>query len=355
MKILTVVGARPQFIKASAVSRAIKLSSVLNEVVIHTGQHYDSKMSQVFFDELNIPKPQINLNIGNLSHGEMTGKQIIELERIMIDQKPDLVVVYGDTNSTAAGALAAVKLQIPIAHIEAGLRSFNKKMPEEINRIITDSMSDYLFTPSLTATENLIREGVNENNIFELGDVMYDSIKYFYKYKKRPKQLEEKMYKKDSFVLVTLHRQENVDKKYIFQNLIEGISAANEHILMPLHPRTKKIIENQNIVIPSNISIMDPVSYLEMIWLIDHCKFIATDSGGLQKEAYFMKKYCITLREETEWTELVSSGWNILVGSDKEKIRGAFINPLTLTQSNNIYGTGDSSTLIVNKIEELLL
>jgi len=399
MKLLTVLGARPQFIKAGAVSRAIKqfnsgkvivdsrkmtvdsdskgenkklsLNTITNintitEIIVHTGQHYDYNMSDVFFEELDLPKPDYYLGIGGKSHGAMTGEMIIKLEEVMLKEKPDVVLVYGDTNSTLAGAIAASKLHIPIAHVEAGLRSFNMRMPEEINRVLTDRVSKWLFCPTNTAVENLKKEGfpfkLSNNNyqlISNVGDVMYDAALYYKNHSKQPLLPSHFSPLTSNFILCTIHREENTDNIERLKNIFEALEEISKEIpvVLPLHPRTKKIIENNNIN-PKNIIIIEPVSYLEMIWLLDNCKMVMTDSGGLQKEAYFFKKPCITLRDETEWVELVEIGTNILAGADKEKIIEAykkFTNNLSLTTKHyplNLYGDGRASEKIV---EELIL
>jgi len=364
MKILTILGARPQFIKAGTVSRAIKQynlqitnhQSLITEIIVHTGQHYDKNMSDVFFEELYLPKPDYYLGIGGKSHGAMTGEMIIKLEEVMLKEKPNVVLVYGDTNSTLAGAIAASKLHIPIAHVEAGLRSFNMKMPEEINRILTDRVSKWLFCPTDTAINNLKQEGFEnfECKIIKSGDVMQDVALFYKKYAKKPKFVIEEI--KD-FILCTIHRAENTDNLERLQSIFEALNeiGKEKQIILPLHPRTKKIIEKNNIF-TENIIITKPVSYLEMVWLLDNCKLVMTDSGGLQKEAYFFKKPCITLRDETEWVELVDIGVNKLVGADKEKILDVFKNItnnqslITNNYSLNLYGNGKASEKIVKEL-----
>lgn len=349
MKILTVLGARPQFIKAAAFSRAVANCQDIEEVIIHTGQHYDQNMSDIFFDEMDIPIPRYNLQTGGKTHGAMTGQQLEEIEDILLDEKPDLVLVYGDTNSTLAGALAAVKLHIPIAHVEAGLRSFNKKMPEEVNRILTDQISDYLFVPSLGAKNNLLNEGVDESKIFIVGDIMYDVSLYY----------KEKMIKPDwfelldlnNFILCTIHRAENTDDKYKLSNIFKGLGLSAKDIILPLHPRTVNKIKEHEIIVPNNIKIVDPVGYLEMVWLEVHSDLIVTDSGGVQKEAYFHGKYCVTLREETEWIELVNYGFNKLVGYDPELIVDAIVSSNSqMIESLGIYGDGRAANKILDRV-----
>lgn len=347
MKILTVLGARPQFIKAAAFSRAIKKYEGVEEIIIHTGQHYDQNMSDVFFTEMDIPLPKYKLQTGGKTHGAMTGQQLEKIEEIIFNEKPDLVLVYGDTNSTLAGALAATKLHIPIAHVEAGLRSFNKKMPEEINRILTDQVSDYLFVPSVGAKQNLLNEGGDEEKIFVVGDIMYDVSLYY----------KEKMVKPDwfdslnltNFILCTIHRAENTDDETKLSNIFKGLGLSNKDIILPLHPRTVNKIKEHNINLPVNIKIVEPVGYLEMVWLEVHSNLIVTDSGGVQKEAYFHGKHCVTLREETEWTELVEHKINKLTGSDSNLIVDAINeNNENNIEIKNIYGAGNTSNLIVD-------
>lgn len=346
MKIVTVLGARPQFIKAAAFSRVVIENKNIEEIIIHTGQHYDQNMSDIFFEEMDIPKPKYILNTGGKSHGEMTGQQLENIEKILLVEKPDLVLVYGDTNSTLAGSLAAVKLHIPIAHIEAGLRSFNKKMPEEINRILTDQVSDYLFVPSMRAKQNLLNEGINEKKIFVVGDIMYD-ISLFYK---------EKMVKPNwfdslnlsNFILCTIHRAENTDDVNKLSSIFKGLGFLNKEIILPLHPRTVNKIKEHNIDLPENIKIVKPVGYLEMVWLEVCSELIVTDSGGVQKEAYFHGKYCVTLREETEWIELVEQGLNRLVGSNSEQMRIAIEQPFEHKFITGIYGNGNTANEILD-------
>jgi UDP-GlcNAc3NAcA epimerase len=347
MKILTVLGARPQFIKAAAFSRAVQHYPNIQEVIVHTGQHYDQNMSDVFFEEMDIPKPKYMLQTGGKSHGAMTGQQLEKIEEILLNEQPDLVLVYGDTNSTLAGALAAIKLHIPIAHIEAGLRSFNRQMPEEINRILTDQVSDYLFVPSLGAKNNLLKEGIDESKIFVVGDIMYDVALYY----------KEKMVKPswfnalnlERFILCTIHRAENTDNPLKLSNILKGLELSQRDIILPLHPRTVSKIKQYGLSISSNIRVVEPVGYLEMVWLEAHGEFIVTDSGGVQKEAYFNNKLCVTLREETEWVELVSNGYNALVGSNSDLIcsalNNAFQNDICV---KNIYGNGDAAKKIIN-------
>ncbi|MDO4729278.1 MAG: UDP-N-acetylglucosamine 2-epimerase (non-hydrolyzing) [Bacteroidota bacterium] len=351
MKILTIVGARPQFIKAGSVSRIIKQHDKIKEIIVHTGQHYDNNMSSVFFDEMRIPKPDYFLGVGGNTHGAMTGQMMEKIEEVAIKEMPYFIMVYGDTNSTLAGALVASKLGIRLAHIEAGLRSFNMKMPEEINRILTDRVSDILFCPTDTAMKNLKQEGFDKFNcrIVKSGDVMQDGIMFYKQYAKRPNIAIA-----SNFILSTIHRAENTDNQDRLKSIFKALSEiANQiDVVLPIHPRTRKIIKTLNID-TGKVNIIDPVGYFEMIWLIDNCTLVATDSGGLQKEAYFLKKPCITLRDETEWVELVECGVNILTGSNKNKILSAFrsCEEIDMTKFNlSLYGNGKASEIIVKSL-----
>jgi len=323
IKIVTVIGARPQFVKAAALSRVLKSIDTFKEIIIHTGQHFDTNMSEIFFDEMEIPKPHYNLNINGLSHGAMTGQMLSGIEEILIQEKPDYLLVYGDTNSTIAGALAAAKLHIRVIHVEAGLRSFNMQMPEEINRIVTDRISKILYCPTQTAVDNLEKEGFRnfDCDIVLLGDIMLDAA-LFYKSKadKNSKMLERLELKPDNFMLGTIHRAENTDNPERLENIVNALNEINQNIqvIVPLHPRTLKIIANSNLKI--EFTVIEPVGYFDMLQLISNCKLVLTDRGGLQKEAYFFNKFCITLRDETEWVELVTNGYNFIVGADMEKI-----------------------------------
>lgn len=351
MKVLTIVGARPQFIKAAAVSYAFKEYSKINEVILHTGQHYDKKMSDVFFDEMGIPEPKYNLNLGGFSHGAMTGRMLEGIEQVCIKEKPDVVMVYGDTNSTIAGALAAKKMHIKVAHVEAGLRSYNMRMPEEINRILTDRISDYLFCPTQASIKNLKAEGVNNGDIkvINTGDVMFDALKIF-----STKSIAPKMKLAKDFVLCTVHRAENTDIQERLENIFEALIeiSSQVQIVLPLHPRTKNIVDKFKIKVGENISIIEPVSYFEMLYLLKNSTLVITDSGGLQKEAYFMEKPCVTLRDETEWVELVDHGYNVLTGASIIKINDAFRQSFNskLIFSKKFYGNGDAGYLIAESL-----
>ncbi|MBU3074263.1 non-hydrolyzing UDP-N-acetylglucosamine 2-epimerase [Clostridium estertheticum] len=350
MKILTVVGARPQFIKAAAVSNIIRKEH--EEILVHTGQHYDENMSKIFFEELNIPKPDYNLGVGSGGHGKQTGNMLIELEELYEKEKPDMVLVYGDTNSTLAGALCASKLLIPVAHIEAGLRSFNMTMPEEQNRILTDHISKYLFVPTASAIENLSNEGVT-SGVYNVGDVMYDATLNFSKLsKEKSKIMKELNLKQEEFILATIHRAENTNDINRLRNIIEALNESGQQVILPLHPRTKKYMDDYNLSFNKNIKIIDPVGYLDMISLEMHGRKIITDSGGVQKEAFFMNKPCITMRDETEWVETVQNGWNIVVGTNKAKILDGIINFTPSKVQQNIFGDGHAAEKILEIINK---
>ncbi len=326
-KIVTILGARPQFVKAAVLSRVIHEHQDIEEIIVHTGQHFDANMSDVFFREMEIPKPVYNLEINSLDHGAMTGQMLEKIEAILKIEKPDAVVVYGDTNSTIAGALAAKKMHIKVIHIEAGLRSFNMNMPEEINRILTDRISDLLCCPTDLALLNLKNEGFDNLpiQIVKNGDIMKDAVQYYSKRSaEKSNIISDLNLKKNGFVLATIHRQENTDDveklKLIFEALEEIHSTCQ--VVLPIHPRTKKILEKHHF--KPNIIIVDPVGYFSMLELLKHCQMVISDSGGLQKEAFFNKKNCVIVREETEWVELVENGFAEIVGSNKAKIIGAF-------------------------------
>ena len=421
MKILTILGARPQFIKAGSVSRAIALHNnqvasleslfssedsknqklqtknqeLITEIIVHTGQHYDANMSDIFFDEMQIPKPNYFLGIGGKSHGAMTGQMIEKIEEVALKENPDWIMVYGDTNSTLAGAIVASKLHIKLAHIEAGLRSFNMKMPEEVNRILTDRVSTILFCPTDTAMKNLKAEGFpftlttnHQQLITNVGDVMQDGAMFYRHLAKMPKEVSSlwslvssedsknqklqtvnQKLKTKNYILCTIHRAENTDDETRLRSIFEALNeiAKEKQIILPLHPRTKKLLENLQTknqkLLTKNLTIIDPVGYLEMVWLIDNCDLVMTDSGGLQKEAYFFEKQCITLRDETEWVELVECGANRLVGADKEKIVSSY--QLLVSSENskndelktknqklqtNLYGGGKASENIIKEL-----
>ncbi len=348
VKIFSIVGARPQFIKAATISRAIRLKPGIKEIVVHTGQHYDLNMSNIFFHELNIPEPNYNLEVGSGLHGFQTGLILQRIEKVMIEEKPDWVLVYGDTNSTVAGALAASKLHIPIAHVEAGLRSFNRKMPEEINRIITDRISDLLFAPTQTAMMNLKNEGLIECSRLT-GDIMYDSVLFYKERINDNPQLYTLTNLPSSYYLATIHRAENTDKIKNLKNIFDALSMLEKQVILPLHPRTRKII-TKNFRVPENVKIMDPVGYLQMLKLIMDAEKVITDSGGLQKETYFLGKQCVTLRNETEWVETLHDNWNTLVGANKEKILKALNLKVTNISRDEKFGSGDAAQKIIELI-----
>ncbi|WP_218955152.1 MULTISPECIES: non-hydrolyzing UDP-N-acetylglucosamine 2-epimerase [unclassified Acinetobacter] len=351
MKILTVIGARPQFIKASVVSAAIEKTAGLSEEIIHTGQHFDANMSNIFFDQLGIPKPHYQLDINSGSHGSMTGRMLEAIEKICLESKPDRLMVYGDTNSTLAGALAASKLHIPVAHIEAGLRSFNMRMPEEINRILTDQVSDILFCPTETAVKNLKNEGFEAKpvQVLNVGDVMQDSSIFF---AERAVKGEALAGVPDAdFIVATLHRAENTDDPVRLKSIVDALNYIHNNILpvvLPLHPRTQKVVKSLGLQL--EMLVLEPVGYLEMIWLLKHCNAVVSDSGGVQKEAFFFKKPCITMRDQTEWVELIDHGVNILAGADTQKIidfTKAMLNK-NIEDPSNLYGGGKASQNIAN-------
>lgn len=374
-KIITVIGARPQIIKASAISRVIRerFSEQLTEIIVHTGQHYDENMSKLFFEELDIPHPAYNLNVGSGSHGAQTGKMLDGLEQIFLKEKPDAVIVYGDTNSTIAGALAASKIHIPVVHIEAGLRSFNKKMPEEINRIACDHMSTLLFTPTKTGFENLKKEGFELNNsypatidnpiIYHSGDIMYDNSLYFSSVSDKKSQiLNDLKLEMNQFILCTIHRDSNTDDADKLTSIISALlqiqRESGQKIILPLHPRTKGKVKEINHLIykelteNKNFVIIEPVGFLDIISLEKNASTIITDSGGLQKEAYFFKKPCIILRPQTEWIEIVENGNAVLADSEKEKIVSAYnqLSQKTDFTFPTFYGDGEAAYFICEKI-----
>ena len=342
-KIVTILGARPQFVKAAVLSRIIAEKNEMEEVIVHTGQHYDKNMSDVFFDEMDIPKPKYNLNINGLTHGAMTGQMLEGIEKILLDEKPNAVVIYGDTNSTIAGALAAKKIDIKVIHIEAGLRSFNMQMPEEINRILTDRISDLLLCPTDTAIDNLKREGFENLDIkvVKCGDIMKDAVMYYSKTSaEKSSVISDLKLQKNNFVLATIHRQENTDDLQKLKSIFEGLEEISKEmeVVIPIHPRTKNILKNNNL--NYDLTFIDPIGYFGMLELLKNCKMVVTDSGGLQKEAFFNKKHCIIARDETEWTELVKNGFGKIVGSDKDKILSAY-KSFKASDSNfniNLYG-----------------
>jgi len=358
IRVLTVVGARPQFVKAAVVSRAMRAQSQMEELILHTGQHYDHDMSDVFFDELAIPHPAYNLGVGSGSHGAQTGAMLAKIEEVILSEKPDWVLIYGDTNSTLAAALAASKLHAPVAHVEAGLRSFNKRMPEEQNRIVADHLSSLLLTPTVAADNNLSREGIDAGKILRVGDVMYDATLYAgQREQSGPSILEKLDLQTNRYILSTIHRAENTDVPSRMEAVLAGLAeAAESHtVLLPLHPRTKKLIsENAQLTqFASKLKIVAPVGYFEMAVLEANAALIVTDSGGVQKEAYFHQKPCVTLRDETEWNELVDLGWNrIQPPTSREAVASAITAALGTTgdMGPTPYGDGHAGEQIVETL-----
>lgn len=357
IRIATVIGARPQFIKASVMSRCFAKSGIVKEVIIHTGQHFHQNMSDVFFSQLAIPNPAYNLGINNVTHGKMTGQMLAGLEEIVMRENPDYLMVYGDTNSTLAGALAAAKLHIPVIHIEAGLRSRNNRMPEEINRILTDRISNLLCCPTEGALKNLTQEGFDffDCTFKKTGDVMEDAVRHAEKM--LPNQLPlqgDLRVEPQQYVLCTLHRAENTDDPKKLASIMKALLeiAADTKIVFPIHPRTRLRLTN----LPShpNMIFIEPVGYLENLKLMKDSQFVLTDSGGMQKEAYMLKKFCITLREETEWTELLDIDCNFVVGSNKQKILEACtkVRQRSWHESRDLYGGGKAGPRIYEMIVE---
>ncbi|CAM1353286.1 non-hydrolyzing UDP-N-acetylglucosamine 2-epimerase [Tenacibaculum insulae] len=342
-KIVTILGARPQFVKGAVLSRVIKNHQEIEEVIVHTGQHFDANMSAVFFDEMQIPKPKYNLNINGLSHGAMTGQMLEKIEEVLLTEKPDAVVVYGDTNSTVAGALAAKKLHIKVVHIEAGLRSFNMQMPEEINRIVTDRIADLLSCPTQVAINNLQKEGFDNLaiKIEQHGDIMKDAVEFYGEFSAdKSTIISDLKLKENEFVVATIHRQENTDDKEKLKEVFSALAKIHQtkQVVMPLHPRTKKVLEKYDL--QPNITFINPVGYFDMLELLKKCSLVITDSGGLQKEAFFNKKHCIIAREETEWTELVETGYAKITGTNMDEITSSFQEFLASKKSfkEELYG-----------------
>ena len=376
MKIVTIIGARPQIIKAAALSRAIKnhFSTELNEIIVHTGQHYDEHMSQVFFNELGLPTPDYNLQVGSNSHAKQTAAMLSGIEEILIKEKPNAIVLYGDTNSTLAGAIAASKIHVPVVHVEAGLRSFNKAMPEEINRILCDHVSTLLFSPTKTGYQNLMNEGFKENNtapysannpkIYHSGDVMFDNSMHFSEVAETKTNIIAAHHlKKNGFILATIHRNNNTDEparlNALFKSLQDISLAENLDVVLPLHPRTAKLLELnlQNdlllkIKANKHFNIIPPASFLEMIALEKNCKLVMTDSGGVQKEAFYFEKPCIILRSETEWVELVECGAAIVTDADEQKIKAAFEHFKNKTDLTfpKLYGDGKAAEFVCREM-----
>ena len=339
--VCTIVGARPQFIKAAPVSRALAAS--FREILIHTGQHYDYGMSDVFFEEMEMRPPDFHLDAGGGTHGEQTGKMLMEMEKILNSVKPDYVLVYGDTNSTLAGALAAAKAQIPLAHVEAGLRSYNRAMPEEINRVLTDHVSNLLFCPTEVATENLAKEGITRG-VHHVGDVMYDALLHNLAIARtRSTILKSLSLEKGTYALATLHRAANTDDPARMVAILNALGSLSMQVIFPVHPRTRKMIRDTGLSVSENVTMVEPVGHLDMLILQENANCILTDSGGIQKEAYLLGVRCITLREETEWVETVQAGWNMLAGVGAKAIRAAFETWYPSGERPPFYGNGQAA------------
>ena len=354
--IFTVLGARPQFIKAAPVSKALREAGI-QEFLVHTGQHYDHQMSQVFFDEMGIPEPDVNLGVGSGNHGWQTGQMLAGIEELLLQEKPDYVLVYGDTNSTLAGALAAVKLHIPVAHVEAGLRSFNRAMPEEHNRVLTDHCADLLFCPTQTAVDNLAREGITGEaphrvGVHWVGDTMYDAVLQFSEIaQKRSTILKDLELEPKKYLLATIHRPYNTDNPENLRNILSAFAEIDETIVFPVHPRTRQKLaefglDNLHSTI-RNLKSIEPVGYLDMLMLEQNARLILTDSGGMQKEAYFFAVPCVTLRPETEWIETVAAGWNVLAGADRKGVVSAINGDWPSKNQDNLFGDGHAAVKIV--------
>jgi UDP-N-acetylglucosamine 2-epimerase (non-hydrolysing) len=350
MKIISIVGARPQFIKCAPVSYELRKEH--EEILVHTGQHYDPEMSDIFFSELRIPHPDYHLNVGSAPHGKQTGLMLEKVEEVLMTEMPDLVLVYGDTNSTLAGALAATKLQVPVAHVEAGLRSFDRSMPEEINRVITDHISDILFCPTQTSVDNLEKEGIF-CGVRKVGDVMVDALKHNAGFAGEKSHIIRKLgLKKGDYYVATVHRQGNTDNRMNLTAITEAFRDSGKTVIFPVHPRTKHYLHEYGLwdSLSENIRCIEPVGYIDMLTLMKNAKKILTDSGGIQKEAYIMGVPCITLRENTEWIETLTGGWNVLVGSDKGKILAAIMADVEMSSDNSVFGNGDAAKKIVRII-----
>ena len=342
--IASIVGARPQFIKAAPVSRA--LTSHFNEVMIHTGQHYDYEMSDLFFKEMDMRQPDFNLGIGGGTHGAQTGMMLIELEKVISDVKPDCILVYGDINSTLAGALSAAKAGIPLAHVEAGLRSYNRTMPEEVNRVLTDHMSSWLFCPTDAAVQNLEKEGITKG-VYQIGDVMCDALLHNLEIARKKSQILKRMdLKKGEYALATVHRAGNTDNRNNMQSILDTLGSLPTRVIFPVHPRARKRIEEWKFIVHSNVSLIEPLGPLDILQLQENANCILTDSGGMQKEAYLLGARCITLREETEWVETVSAGWNSLAGVDAKRIRTLYETWKPEGERPLLYGDGHAAEKI---------
>lgn len=352
MKILSVVGARPEFIQAMPVSQA--LSAQHQEILVHTGQHYDHVMSRQFFEELPIPTPNYNLDVGSGSHAVQTAGIMLRLEQVCLHEKPDFVIVRGDTNSTLAAALVAAKLCIPFAHIEAGERSFNRRMPEEINRLIVDQLAHFHFCVSALAVSNLLAEGI-QSAAFQVGDVMLDAINFALPLaRSRPQILEHLGLRPRSYALATIHRSANTDDPQRLRSILLGLRRTGEKVILPLHPRTRKVLQSLALKNLGDLRIIEPVGYLDMLNLEQNARLIATDSGGVQREAYYLSVPCLTLRDETEWVDTVRVGWNRLVGADSERILQHWFNFTPPSVHPQLYGDGTAAQKIVNFISQAL-
>ena len=350
MKILSIVGARPQFIKCAPVS--IELRKKHDEILVHTGQHYDPELSDIFFDDLKIPQPDYHLDVGSGPHGKQTGVMLEKVEGVLMTEMPDLVLVYGDTNSTLAGALAAAKLHFPVAHIEAGLRSFDRTMPEEINRIVTDHISNLLFCPTQTSIDNLVKEGISRG-VYKVGDVMVDALRHNAGIAKKKSQIIKKLgLKKGEYYVATIHRPGNTDNRKNLTAIIEAFRESGKTVVFPVHPRTQKYLHEYGLwnALSEDIRCIESLGYLDMLNLMNYAKKILTDSGGIQKEAYVMGVPCITMRENTEWIETLIGGWNVLVGADKAKILAAIMADVMTNTDNSVFGKGDAAKKIVRII-----
>jgi UDP-GlcNAc3NAcA epimerase len=349
VKFVTVVGARPQFIKATAVSHELRAKHT--EILVHTGQHYDEELSGIFFSELGLPAPDHMLDVGSGSHGEQTGAMLRGIERVLISESPDAVLVYGDTNSTLAGALAAAKLKIPVAHVEAGLRSFNRDMPEEINRIVTDHLARWLFAPSETARRHLEREGIADG-VHVVGDVMLDAIQLFQPRAERSQVLERLKVRPKQYLVATIHRAENSDDLGSLSGILEGLALLEETVILPLHPRTRKTMDENRILVGPSVRAISPLGYIDMLALERNAACVLTDSGGMQKEAYWLGVPCITLRNETEWPETVATGWNVLVGHNPAEIVASVQRSQRLPELHpDLYGNGTAGKQIAAILE----
>lgn len=349
MKVLTIVGARPQFIKAAPVSRVLRREH--EEFLVHTGQHYDDEMSDLFFRQLEIPAPDVNLEVGSGRHGAQTGAMLPGIESVAIEQKPDWLLVYGDTNSTLAGALVGAKLHVPVAHVEAGLRSFDRRMPEEVNRVVADHLSTLLLCPTDTAVTNLSREGITAD-VRVVGDVMYDAFLQNLEIARHTSRvLEDLGVRRYGFQLLTVHRAENVDQPDLLAAILRGVGASRVPVVFPVHPRTRAALNATGRHVPENVRLIDPVGYLEMLILEENAEAIVTDSGGVQKEAYFAGRPCITLRERTEWTETVKAGWNVLVGSDEREIGRAMRTFRPEGSRPLLFGDGHAAERVVDALQ----